>query len=280
MIQPVYSNCLEAMRHARMPGAPPAPSESDFNNVLGSVAETDPAAAAATAPASTNTSSEPSAADSTPTLGDPNIEGFLGSYYERPAQGTAEASAAAASAEISYQPADGAPTIYSPDWAYGPDQIYMQALANQAGNAFAEHTGMDPALVTAQLPGIPTVQAQQQFDGWLALNNAQRLASGQPIDTAAYWSDPGPVTYKGVTYTSAQLGYCGPGQSSGPEPIFISRANQVGPDTYTVPGYQGTVKGIQPERYYSLQQLQQAGLQTGQPDTQYYPGSWSLSTNA
>ena len=115
----------------------------------------------------------------------------------------------------------------------------------------------------------------------MAEQNAQRLATGQAIDTAAYWSDPGSVKLDGTTYTSQELGYAGAAQSSGPEPIFISKANQVpGTDTFTVPGYSGTVKGIQPGAYYTLDQLVKAGLKAGQPDAQYYPGSWSLPENA
>jgi hypothetical protein len=276
MIQPVYTNFLDAMEHAR-PAAAQTDS-SDFADLFGSAAGA--GAQAAQAQSGTAAASGQSATNAeTTTLGDPDVQAWLTSNYARPAAGTAESGAAAASATISYAAAAGAPTIYSPDSPYGPDQIYQQALANQCGNMFAEATGTDPSLLTAQLPGIPTQQAQQQFDSWLALSNAQRLASGQPIDTSAYWSDPGPVTLGGVTYTSQQLGYCGPGQSSGPEPIFISKANQVGPDTYTVGGYAGTVTGIQPERYYTLQQLEQAGLKTGQPDTEYYPGSWSSATS-
>ena len=110
----------------------------------------------------------------------------------------------------------------------------------------------------------------------LAHQNALKLQSGQPIDTAAYWSDPGPLTIHGHTYTSEQLGYAGAAQSSGPEPIFISQSLQVaGTNTFTVPGYTGTVSGIQPGRYYTLEQLQQAGLPAGQPDAQMHPGSWA-----
>ncbi|MGA3044180.1 MAG: hypothetical protein ABSF54_25675, partial [Bryobacteraceae bacterium] len=126
-------------------------------------------------------------------------------------------------------------------------------------------------------PGIPATAAQQAYDALLANENAQRLASGQPIDTAAYWSDPGPVSYDGVTYTSQELGYAGPGQSSGAEPIYISQAIP-GTNTFAVPGYSGTVTGIEPNRYYTLQQLEQAGLQAGQPDAQFHPGSWSVNT--
>jgi hypothetical protein len=160
---------------------------------------------------------------------------------------------------------------------YGPEQIFTQAMANQAGNDFASKTGDNPAQFTSQLPGLPTAQAQNEYDSSLALENAQRLSTGQPIDTAAYWSDPGPLNYMGNTYTSQELGYAGPGQSSGPEPIYISQGDQIRETgTYSVPGYSGTVTGIQPNRYYTLQQLEQAGLKSGQPDAQFHPGSWPL----
>jgi hypothetical protein len=206
-------------------------------------------------------------------LGDPDVQGWLNSYYAE--QGDASA------ANTSYQPATGAGNNFPSGSVFGPDAIFAQALANQAGNAFATMTGDNPAEFTSQLPGIPSQQGQQQFDQRLALENAERLQSGQPIDTTAYWSDPGSITLGGQTYTSQQLGYAGPGQSSGPQPIYISQANNIqGTDTFSVPGYSGTVAGIQPGRYYTLQQLEQAGLQAGQPDAQFHPGSWTTTQTA
>src|ERR1022692_977981 len=64
-------------------------------------------------------------------------------------------------------------------------------------------------------------------------------------------------------------------------PIYISQANQIqGTNTFSVPGYTGTVTGIQPGLYYTLQQLEQAGLQSGQPDAQFHPGSWTTTQSA
>jgi hypothetical protein len=211
-------------------------------------------------------------------LGAPDVQAWLTSYYqERTASSDPQD---AESADIPYEPATGAGSNYSANSVIGPDQIYTQALYNQNGYLFANMTGSNPANFTSQLPGIPTVQAQQEFDGELALENAQRLASGQPIDTSAYWSDPGPVTVNGQTFTSQELGYAGPGQSSGAEPIYISLGDQVaGTNNFVVPGYSGTVTGVQAGRYYTLQQLEQAGLKAGQPDTQFHPGSWALTTS-
>lgn len=252
---------------------PPATAGADdFANVLGSAGGSGAASARAVQPADSSGGEE---------LGSPNVQSWLNSFYaQQAALNMPGDQAMGLNATVSYEPASGAADLYSPDSMYGPDQIYQQALSNQVGNQFATITGMNATDLTAQLPGIPTVQAQQAFDNWLAQNNAQRLASGQAIDTSAYWSDPGPVTLDGVTYTSAQLGYCGPGQSSGPEPIYIASNNQVGANTFTVPGYSGTVTGIQPNRYYTLQQLEQAGLQAGQPNAQLNPGSWSETESA
>jgi len=230
-----------------------------------------PAASSTTPSATSSTGSSTTSTD----LGDPDIQGWLNTFYSEGPQ-TAGGSGDPAAAAISYQAAAGAGSNYTSDTIYGPDQVYAQAVANQCGNSFATMTGQDPVNFTSQLPGIPDQQAQDTWDNMLAYENAVRLESGQPIDTSAYWSDPGPRTINGHTYTSQQLGYAGPCQSSGPEPIWISQADQVpGTDTFNVPGYQGTVSGIQPGRYYTLAQLQQAGLPSGQPDTQYYPGSWT-----
>lgn len=203
-------------------------------------------------------------------LVDPDVQGWLDSYWtER---------GAASEANVSYQPANGAANNFPAGSVYGPDAIYAQALANQNGNSFAGMTGDNPVEFTSQLPGIPSQQAQQEFDRRLALENLDRLQSGQPIDTTAYWSDPGPITTGGVTYTAQELGYAGPGQSSGAQPIYISDANRLqGTDTFSVPGYAGAVTGIQPGRYYTLQQLEQAGLKAGQPDGQFHPGSWTTT---
>ena len=209
-------------------------------------------------------------------LGDPNVQAWLNSYYAQEQKAGASSGATGdTTATTSYAPATGAALSALDEGMYGPDAIYEQALANQAGNSLAALTGENPVNFTAQLPGIPSLQAQQGFDHQLAYSNAQRLLAGEPIDTAAYWSDPGPLTIGGKTFTSQQLGYAGPGQSSGPEPIWISDANQVGANTFTVPGYSGTVTGIQPGRFYTLQQLEQAGLKTGQPEARFVPGSWS-----
>jgi hypothetical protein len=210
-------------------------------------------------------------------LGDPDVQAWLNSYY---AERTTSNPEDAESAQIPYEPNLGAGSNYSANSVIGPDQIYTQALYNQNGYLFANMTGSNPANFTSQLPGIPTQQAQKEFDGELALENAGRLASGQPIDTAAYWSDPGSVTVDGQTFTSQQLGYAGAAQSSGPEPIYISQGDQVpGTNNFSGPGYSGTVTGVQPDRYYTLQQLEQLGLKSGQPDTQFQPGSWSLTTS-
>lgn len=206
-------------------------------------------------------------------LGDPNVQGWLNTYYAE--QGSPS------DANISYQPATGAGNNYGPSAVYGPDAIYSQALANQDGNSFAGSTGGSAAGLTSQLPGIPSQQVQQAFDQTLALENAGRLSSGQAIDTSAYWSDPGSITMGGKTYTSQQLGYAGPAQSSGPEPIYISEADRIpGTDTFSVGGYTGTVTGIQPGNSYTLQQLEQAGLPAGQPEGQFQPGSWTTPSNA
>ena len=233
----------------------------------------------ATAPTSKASLTSPTPPPSEPALGQPNVQSWLNSYYAEQ-EAAHPSSNDTNAANISYQAAAGAGSNYAVGDAWGPDAIFSQALENQAGNAFAQLTGENAANFTSQLPGMPTQQAQNEYDQRLALSNAERLASGQPIDTSAYWSDPGPVTLNGVTYTSAQLGYCGPGQSSGAEPIYISQANQVGPDTFTVGGYSGTVTGIQPGRFYTLQQLEQAGLSSGQPDNQFHPGSWSETTTS
>jgi hypothetical protein len=220
---------------------------------------------ASTVPASGTPNTVPATAGS---LGDPNVQTWLNSFYTEIGAPTF--------ANTPYQAAPGAPSNYSADSVYGPDQIYTQALYNQGAYLFANLTGGNPAASMTQLPGIPSAQAQQDWDRLLALGNAQRLATGQAIDTAAYWSDPGTISFEGQTYTAQELGYAGPGQSSGPEPIYISQNDQVpGTNTFTVPGYSGTVKGLQPNCYYTLQQLEQAGLKSGQPDAQYHPGSWS-----
>jgi len=208
--------------------------------------------------------------------GQPNVAAWLTSYYAQQQKANPAWGSAGPTASTSFQPAAGAGESTLDMGLYGPDAIYSQALANQIGNSFASMTGADPASCTAQLPGIPNQQNQAAFDSSLAYTNAQRLESGQPIDTAAYWSDPGSLTINGHTYTSKQLGYAGPGQSSGPEPIYISESNQIaGTKTFSVPGYTGTVTGVQAGRFYTLQQLEQAGLPSGQADAQFEPGSWS-----
>ncbi|HXM40247.1 MAG TPA: hypothetical protein VN924_03295 [Bryobacteraceae bacterium] len=232
-----------------------------------------PAAITATAAPSPSVSGPASTAPAIGTsLGDPDVQGWLNSYYAE--QG------APSDANISYQPAAGAGNNYAAGTVYSPDAIYTQALANQDGNSFATSMGDNAAEFTSQLPGIPSQQVQQQFDQDLALENAGRLASGQAIDTTAYWSDPGSITMGGQTYTAQQLGYAGPGQSSGPLPIYISEADRnAGTDTFSVGGYTGTVTGIQPGKFYTLQQLEQAGLPAGQSSGQFQPGSWTTTAN-
>lgn len=276
MFQAVHNARFEAMERA--PGHTAAGS-AGFADLFGEAAK--PATTAAGQPAvSANSVASPAVTVGSATgtkLGDPDVQGWLTSYYTELA--AANPGESASSANIPYQPATGAATNYPAGSVYGPDQIYTQALYNQNDYEFANLTGHNPADSMSQLPGMATTQAQQEYDSLLANVNAQRLASGQPIDTAAYWSDPGPVNYMGHTYTSQELGYCGPGQSSGPEPIFISQGDQLtGTNNFCVPGYSGTVTGIQANRYYTLQQLEQAGLKTGQPDAQFHPGSWTLTT--
>ncbi|HVN05679.1 MAG TPA: hypothetical protein VMT86_14755 [Bryobacteraceae bacterium] len=246
---------------AQTPTAEPSSESSNFNALFSDVTQS-----------STASSSNPASATAT-SLGDPDIQDWLNSYWKQ--QGDANA------ANISYEAADGAGTAYQTSTVYGPDAIYQQALENQIGNAFGSLTGDSATDLTSKLPGIPSEQVQQQFDYDLAIENAQRLASGQPIDTSAYWTDPGSIDYNGQVFTAQDLGYAGPGQSSGPEPIYISTANQVpGTNTYNVPGYAGTVTGITPGRYYTLQQLEQAGLKPGQPDGQFNPGSWTTNNTS
>jgi hypothetical protein len=271
MIQAMYNQRFEVLE--RPPGQTAAGS-ANFAELFGDATKTAaqgtalPAASAASV--SDPVSTVPAAQTS---LGDPDVQGWLNSHYAE--QG------APSDANISYQPATGAGNNYAAGAVYGPDAIYAQALANQDGNSFASSMGDNAAEFTSQLPGIPSRQVQQEFDQRLALENANRLASGQPIDTTAYWSDPGSIATGGQTYTAQELGYAGPGQSSGPEPIYISQANQIqGTDTFSVGGYTGTVTGIQPGRYYTLQQLEQAGLKAGQPNGQFQPGSWTTTQNA
>jgi hypothetical protein len=222
--------------------------------------------------AASASNAQASASDAQPTLGDPDVQGWLNTYYAQIGDST--------DAAISDQPATGAGNNYPDGSVYGPDAIYTQALDNQIGNSFAGLTGANAADYTGQLPGIPSPQAQQQSDQELAMENAQRLSWGQAIDTSAYWSDPGSLNFEGTTYTAQELGYAGPGQSSGPQPILISAADEIGTTgTYGVPGYSGTVSGVQPGCFYTLQQLEQAGLSSGQPDTQFHPGSWTLTAS-
>lgn len=210
--------------------------------------------------------------------GDPDVQGWLNSFYAEQKANNPLTGSTGMSADTSYEAAPGAGSNFTADSVFGPDAIYTQALANQIGNSFAAMTGDNPKDLTSQLPGIPTTQAQQEFDRRLSLENLDRLQSGQPIDTTAYWSDPGSITSGSHTYTSKDLGYAGACQSSGPQPIYISQAfNLQGTNKFIVPGYSGTVEGVQPGRYYTLQQLEQAGLKTGQPDAQSHPGSWTTT---
>ena len=211
--------------------------------------------------------------DATTSLGDPDVQDWLNSYWKQ--QGSPP------DATLDYQPAANAGNNYPAGTVYGPDAVYTQAVANQIGNSFAAMTGLDASKMTSQLPGIPSEQVQQEYDQALAIENAGRLASGQAIDTAAYWADPGSIDFEGHTYTAQQLGYAGPGQSSGPEPIFISQVDQIaGTNTFSVPGYTGTVTGIQPGKYYTLKQLEDAGLPSGQTVAQDQPGSWTTTQAA
>ncbi|HTT64475.1 MAG TPA: hypothetical protein VMG35_21635, partial [Bryobacteraceae bacterium] len=209
MIHAMYNQRFEVFE--RPPGQTAAGS-ADFAALFGDAAKT----AGQGLTQSTPTDAAPAAQTS---LGDPDIQDWLNSYYAE--RGDPD------SASIPWQPAAGAGSNYNADSLYGPDQIYTQALYNQNGYLFATQTGMNPANLTSQLPPIPSEAVQNEYDHLLATQNAERLASGQPIDTAAYWSDPGPVTLNGVTYTSQELGYAGPGQSSGPEPIYISIGHQI-----------------------------------------------------
>jgi hypothetical protein len=223
--------------------------------------------------AASASNAQASASDAQATLGDPDVQGWLNTYYAQIGDPT--------DATISDQPATGAGNNYPDGSVYGPDAIYTQALDNQIGNSFAALAGANAADYTGQLPGIPSQQVQQQSDQDLSMENAQRLSTGQAIDTSAYWSDPGSLNFEGTTYTAQELGYAGPGQSSGPQPILISVADEVGTTgTYGVPGYSGTVSGVQPGLFYTLQQLEQAGLPSGQPDTQFHPGSWTTTPSA
>lgn len=273
MVHAVDKGMFDLVERTLPAGSSPSSSPGDFGNLFESAASAGPETS------STPASGLASAASSTPTggnvtLGQPDVQAWLDSYYTEMAAANPLGNYTGA-ANMSYESGQSSGSNFTANSVFGPDAIFAQALQNQAGNAFAQLTGGSAASLTSQLPGVPTLQAQNQFDQRLALENAQRLASGQPIDTTAYWSDPGPMTYDGVTYTSEELGYAGPGQSAGAEPIYISTANQVGPNTYNVPGYNGTVTGIQPGRYYTLQQLEKAGLPAGQADTQFHPGSWS-----
>lgn len=263
MIQPVQTHLLEA---AETLLANPN-GHSNFSALFGAAKEVD------AAPAKLTASDTPAQG----TLGDPDVQDWLNSYYKERAATNPQESAS--DANVPYQPAAGKGVdSYPAGSVYGPDQVYVQALYNQNDGLFSTLMGQDPSSAMSQLPGIPTQAAQQAWDQQLAVMNAQRLASGQPIDTSAYWSDPGSLNYDGHVYTSAELGYAGPGQSSGPEPIYISSGNQIpGTNNFMVPGYSGIVTGIQPNKFYTLQQLEQAGLKAGQPDTQYHPGSWTLT---
>jgi hypothetical protein len=267
----MYNHRIEAMERA--PSQSTAGS-ADFAELFGDATRTAISRAIAPAvsagPASPAASTVPAAQTS---LGQPDVQGWLNSYYTEHGNSGA--------ATTSYQPAQGAANNFPTGSVFGPDAIFAQAFANQAGNAFATMTGNSAEQFTSQLPGTPSEASQQEFDRRLALENLGRLQSGQPIDTTAYWSDPGSITTGGVTYTAQELGYAGPAQSSGPQPIYISQANQIqGTDKFSVPGYQGTVTGIEPGRYYTLQQLEHAGLTAGQPDGQFHPGSWSTTQTA
>src|ERR1039457_3414233 len=194
MIQAMYNQRLEVMER---PPSHPAVESANFAELFGDATKTGaqvaalPAASAVSDPVSTVPPAQTS-------LGDPDVQGWLNSYYT-------EEGAPSASANTSYQPAQGAGSNFPAGSIFGPDAIFAQALANQAGNAFATMTGDNPAGFTSQLPGIPTPQAQQEFDRRLALENVDRLQSGQPIDTTAYWSDPGPITTGGVFRSATDL---------------------------------------------------------------------------
>ncbi len=284
------------------PPVPPLPANLNFMDIfdgatraatqgvdpasapVASAATVQTAVAAASIPSAAipapNTSTAQTATSAAPAnSGDPNVQTWLNSYYTE--MSATNPAVSATSADISYQPAAGAGSYYTADSIIGPDQVYTQAIYNQNGNAFASMTGENAANLTSQLPGIPDATAQQEFDTLLSNENANRLATGSAIDTSAYWSDPGPVTVNGHTYTSQELGYAGPCQSSGPQPIYLSANEQIaGTNTFCVPGYTGTVTGLQPGRYYTLQQLEQAGLPSGQPDAQSHPGSWSMTQSS
>jgi len=280
MIQALHNQLVTAIERPR---AQSSTSSGDFEDLFEDAAQSaktdtsSPASSMATSTPASTASSTTAAATTSTTLGEPDVQAWLTSYYTELA--ATNPTISAQEANIPFQPTSGDATNYPAGSVYGPDQVFTQALYNQNAGEFATETGQDPNNFMSQLPGVPSAAAQQNWDWDLAINNAQRLANGQAIDTAAYWSDPGSINYDGVTYTAQQLGYAGPGQSSGPEPIYISQSDQVqGTNEYTVPGYSGTVTGIQPNCYYTLQELQQAGLPSGQPDAQYNPGSWSTTT--
>lgn len=268
MIQGVSNHLMEVLeRAAGQPSAGGADFAALFGDATGTLRSR---AVRQSSPDASATTASTAATGAGTSLGQPDVQAWLNSYYAEHGDSSAAAT--------SYQPAAGAANNFPAGSVFGPDAIFAQAFANQAGNAFATMTGNSAEEFTSQLPGTPSAASQQEFDRRLALENLGRLQSGQPIDTTAYWSDPGSITTGGVTYTSAQLGYAGLGQSSGPQPIYISQANQIGgTDKFSVPGYTGTVSGIQAGRYYSLKQLESAGLAAGQPDAQFYPGSWSSS---
>jgi len=105
------------------------------------------------------------------TLGDPDVQGWLNTYYAQIGDST--------DAAISDQPATGAGNNYPDGSVYGPDAIYTQALDNQIGNSFAGLTGANAADYTGQLPGIPSPQAQQQSDQELAMETRSGCRGGK-----------------------------------------------------------------------------------------------------
>lgn len=217
MIQAMHNQLATPIERPHTQGSSPVGNfEELFGDATKTATEGTSQSATATTPAASGSTSTPA------TLGEPDVQGWLTSYYTEMAATNPLMSPL--EANVPFQPASGATNNYSSGSVYGPDQVFTQAVYNQNGYCFASLTGQNPSNFMSQLPGIPTQAAQKEYDTILALTNAQRLATGQPIDTAAYWSDPGSVSYDAVTYTAQELGYAGPGQSWVPNRSLSRRA--------------------------------------------------------
>ena len=196
MIQAMYNHRIEAMERA--PSQSTAGS-ADFAELFGDATRTAISRAIAPAvsagPASPAASTVPAAQTS---LGQPDVQGWLNTYdlqsnkyiagiqLDSLGNGAVAIQKNSGAATTSYQPAQGAANNFPTGSVFGPDAIFAQAFANQAGNAFATMTGNSAEQFTSQLPGTPSEASQQEFDRRLALENLGRLQSGQPIDTTAY----------------------------------------------------------------------------------------------